>query len=101
MPDFIELDDQKEKQLHILETFQRKKRELQIKTMIREATVRLDLAISPLLDQTNREEAMLLSRFASLSSIAYRRLAKLPGGIRFCEFRISKALSILKEPDDG
>ena len=96
MPDYTELDGKKKKQLHILETFQRKRRELQIRTAIRQAVIRLDQAISPLLDESNRDDALLLNQLADSSSIAYRRLALLPGAIRFCDFRISKALEVLR-----
>jgi len=96
MPDYTELDGKKKKQLHILEIFQRKKHELQIRTAIRQAVIRLSQAISPLLDESNRDDALLLSRHAKSSSIAYRRLASFPGAIRFCDFRISKALEVLR-----
>jgi len=99
LPDFIELDQKKKKQLIILQTFQRKKREFQIKWLILHSVIRLEDAILPLLDKKNRKEAILCSKFANQSSIAYRKMARLPGAMRFCDFRISKALEILGRGD--
>jgi len=97
MPEFTELDDSEKIHLHFLKTYQRKKREFQIRTALANAIIRLSDAICPLLDQTVKDDALLLSEFMKKSAIAYVELSRLIGATRFCEYRILLALSVLEE----
>lgn len=96
MSDYRQLDIKMEKQLRVLAAFQKKKRALLIQTATRKAVIRLNQTISPLLDDASRDDALLLSKLANFSAIAYRQLSYIPGALRFCDFRISKALDVLR-----
>lgn len=96
MPDFTPLDADSERQVRLMRTFQRKKREFVLRRHLSEAALRITEAIAPKLRDENPDELRTKARLLIRSSGACGRLANYAGALRFCEFRIQKASQWLK-----
>lgn len=96
MPNFSPLDEKSERQVQLLRTFHRKRREFLLRKHIAEAALQITDAIVPKLRDENASEVSIKGRLLNRSSGACMRLAQYPGALRFCEFRVKKATEWLK-----
>lgn len=96
MDSFSILDDKSERQVRLLRTFQRKRREFILRKHLAEAAIQIADAIVPLLNDDDPAEVRIKGRLLRRSSSAFMRLANHPGAIRFSEFRIRKATEWLQ-----
>ncbi|MGD8252673.1 MAG: hypothetical protein PVH30_14110 [Desulfobacterales bacterium] len=96
MPDFTPLDPRSERQVAIMNAFARKKRAFLLRKHHAEAAIGITDAIAPLLDDDATEDRRIKARLYRRSAGAHERMANYPGAIRFCEFRIRKAVEWLR-----
>lgn len=96
MPDFTSLNQDSERQVRLLRTFQRKKREFLLRTHVSHAALRIAEAIVPKLRDDRPDELRTKARLLTRGADACERLANYPGALRFCDFRIQKAAQWLK-----
>jgi hypothetical protein len=97
MPDFTPLSAKKDRQVRLMRTFKRKKREFELRQHLANASIHIAETIIPNLDDSKASEVRIKGRLLARSSGAHMRLSNYPGALRFCELRIKLATEWLQD----